>query len=222
MKIRQPLLFAILFALGVFVLFFCTVMLTKTVPYFWEANDYNFLSTKSSSTTNNLLFRCAFFIHISSSWIVIVSGLLLFLFLKRKGKVHTWLGRIYVIGILLLAAPSGFILGHFANGGLSCKIGFSLQSLIWWAITLMAFLQIRRGNVNEHIRWMVLSYALTLAAMSLRTESFLMIYCFHTKPFETYLSVTWLSWVGNLFLAEVLINFGLVRYLSKQYYQNYE
>lgn len=222
MKIRQPLLFAILFALSVLVVFFCAVMLTKTVPYFWEANDYNFLSTKSSSTTHNSVFRCAFFIHICSSWLVIVSGLLQFLLLRKKGKVHAWLGRVYIIGILVLAAPSGFVLGHFANGGLSCKIGFSLQSIIWWAITLMAFLQIRKGNVNEHIRWMVLSYAVTLAAMSLRTESFFMIYCFHTKPFETYLSVTWLSWVGNLIFAEVFINFGLVRYFSKQYYQNYE
>jgi hypothetical protein len=42
-----------------------------------------------------------------------------------------------------------------------------------------------------------------------------MIYNFGTKPIETYLTVTWLSWVGNLFIAEIFIRYGLAQYLLK-------
>jgi hypothetical protein len=60
---------------------------------------------------------------------------------------------------------------------------------------------------------MLRSYAITLAAMSLRTESYLMKYFFQTKPFETYLTVVWVSWVGNLVLCELLITFGFSKFL---------
>ena len=63
---------------------------------------------------------------------------------------------------------------------------------------------------------MILSYAITLAAMSLRTESYFMVYLFETKPIETYLTVTWLSWVGNLLIAQVLIYFGLGKNLVEK------
>jgi hypothetical protein len=43
-----------------------------------------------------------------------------------------------------------------------------------------------------------------------------MYYAFHTKPIETYLTVTWLSWVGNLVVAEVLLEMGLGRYFLRE------
>ena len=52
--------------------------------------------------------------------------------------------------------------------------------------------------------------------MSLRIGSYVMIYYLGTKPIETYLTVTWLSWVGNLFVAEILIFFGWGSYLIKR------
>lgn len=64
--------------------------------------------------------------------------------------------------------------------------------------------------------WQVRSYAVTLAALALRGESYVMYYAFHTKPIETYLTVTWLSWVGNLLLAEALLELGLGRYLLRE------
>jgi hypothetical protein len=63
---------------------------------------------------------------------------------------------------------------------------------------------------------MVRSYAITLAALALRGESYLLYYAFHTKPIETYLTVTWLSWVGNLIVAEILLEMGLGRYFLRE------
>jgi hypothetical protein len=43
-----------------------------------------------------------------------------------------------------------------------------------------------------------------------------MYYAFHTKPIETYLTVTWLSWVGNLVVAEVLLEMELGQYFLRE------
>ena len=84
----------------------------------------------------------------------------------------------------------------------------------------MAYIKAGQKNYREHINWMIRSYAITLAAMSLRTEGYLMHYLLHTKPIETYVTITWLSWVGNWMIAEILITLGLGNYLFKKYVKN--
>ncbi|MEI6412192.1 MAG: DUF2306 domain-containing protein, partial [Bacteroidota bacterium] len=123
-------------------------------------------------------------------------------------RTHRWIGKVYILGILMLAAPSGLMIAFYANGGLPAKVGFCLQSIVWWSLTLAAWHEIRQKRLSAHVDMMIRSFAVTLAAMSLRTESYLMYYWFETKPIETYLTVTWLSWVGNLCLAELLIYIG--------------
>ena len=114
-------------------------------------------------------------------------------------------------GVQTCALPisSGLVLATYANGGLAAQVGFSLQCLVWWAVTYLAWNDIMKKRYESHANMMIRSFAVTLAAMSLRTESYVMYYWFGTKPIETYLTVTWLSWVGNLLLAEVLIYNGL-------------
>ena len=63
---------------------------------------------------------------------------------------------------------------------------------------------------------MLRSLAVTTAAMSLRTESYILFYYLGTKPIETYLTVTWLSWVGNLFVADLLIYVGWAPFMLKR------
>ena len=116
-------------------------------------------------------------------------------------------------GILGLAAPSGLVLARFANAGLLAQVGFTLQRVGWWLTTWLAYRAARQRQWPQHVQWQVRSYAVTLA---LRGESYLMYYAFRTKPIETYLTVTWLSWVGNLIVAEVLLELGLGRYFLRE------
>ncbi|HND89288.1 MAG TPA: DUF2306 domain-containing protein [Saprospiraceae bacterium] len=190
------------------VLAFTGVMAGEVLPYFRFEHAAHFLGTKTDAVLARADFQWAFYVHISSSWIVIMAGLWQFFpaLLRRWPHLHRALGKIYVGGILLLAAPSGAVLGLYANGGLSAKVAFALQSLLWWMLTALAWREVLRRRFSAHRDMMIRSYALTLAAMSLRTESWAMHYFWHTKPLETYLTVVWLSWVGNLLLAELLIS----------------
>jgi hypothetical protein len=202
-------------------IFFSGVMLTKIFPYLSFERGINFLSTKTDTTLDSNLFLTGFYIHITSSMLVLAAGLPQFLpsFTKKYVSFHRWSGKVYVFGVLAFAAPSGLILALFANGGIASKTGFTMQCIVWWCCTFMAYKKIREKNFKEHIAWMIRSYAVTLAAMSLRTETYVMYYIFHTKPIETYVTITWLSWVGNIFIAETLLAFGLGNYLLKKYNQ---
>lgn len=198
---------------------FAGLMLTKTLPYYTFEKGIHFLTTKSDETNDNTAFRLGFYVHITTSLVVLVLGLLQFLpVLARRGPgLHRQLGKGYIIGILALAAPSGLILARFANGGLAAQVGFTLQCLVWWLCTWRAYRAARQRQWSLHVEWMLRSYAVTLAALALRGESYIMYYAFQTKPIETYLTVTWLSWVGNLVLVEVLIEAGLGRYFVREF-----
>lgn len=201
------------YAFAAAIIGFTGVMLTKILPYMTFERAINFLGTKSDAVLDRTYFMVAFYIHITSSVLAILGGIFQFFpkILRGYPKMHIFVGKIYVASILLLAAPSGLILAVFANGGLPAKVGFALQCLVWWGLTYAAWQAIMEKNWEKHAELMIRSYAVTLAAMSLRTESYALVYFWETKPMETYLTVTWLSWVGNFFIAELLIYFGMAK-----------
>ncbi|GAB2940406.1 DUF2306 domain-containing protein [Hymenobacter coalescens] len=198
---------------------FGLLMLTKVLPYLSFEPGIEFLTTKSTTVNADLLFRVGFYVHITSSLWVLGAGLVQFFpgLTRHHQPLHRTLGKVYVASILLLAAPSGQILALYANGGLAAKVGFSLQCVVWWLSTWQAYRMARQHRWTEHTEWMLRSFAMTLAAMSLRLESYAMFYLLGTKPIETYLTVTWLSWTGNLLLAEVLVQAGLARRLLRHF-----
>jgi hypothetical protein len=204
------------------ILAFSILMLLKVIPYLSFERGIHFLSTKTEWVLDNKWFLAGFYIHITSSLWVMAGGVVQFVpaIFHKKPILHQWIGKIYVGSVLLLAAPSGLILAFYANGGLPAKVGFSLQCLIWWFTTYLAWQEIVQRNWLLHIEWMIRCYAVTLAAMSLRLESYALYYWFGTKPIETYLTVTWLSWTGNLFLAELSIRLGLAKYLLASFTKN--
>ena len=208
-----------LILLGVFL--FSLLMTTKIIPYLTFERYTDFLGTKIDKVLDNPFFSVAFYIHITSSFFVMLLGIFQFIpYFIKKRAYHKSIGKVYILGILVLAAPSGMILGFFANGGLPNKVAFCFQSLVWWTCTAIALNCVKKGAFLLHTQWMFRSYAVTLAAMSLRVDSYIMTYAFGTKPMETYLTVTWLSWVGNLFIAEILIYFGMGQYLLKSLKKN--
>jgi Predicted membrane protein (DUF2306) len=217
-SISQIILYLSLTAFTLAALFFSGVMATKILPYLHFERAINFLGTKPDEVLDKSHFMVAFYIHITSSMVVIVAGISQFWpqIVRRWPRWHRRLGVCYILGILVLAAPSGLVIAFYANGGLAARTGFILQCIVWWLVTLAAWWEIRQQRWQVHTEMMIRSFAITLAAMSLRTESYILFYGFGTKPIETYLTVTWLSWVGNWLLAELLIYFGLGKILIRR------
>ncbi|SFX36782.1 Predicted membrane protein [Cytophaga hutchinsonii ATCC 33406] len=115
------------------------------------------------------------------------------------------MGKAYVLLILCVSAPSGFVMSLYANGGLWTKISFSLISVLWFMFTLQAYRKIKNRNIQAHTDFMIRSYALTLSAITLRTYVVILPHFFILHSREMYTLISWLSWVPNLLLAELLI-----------------
>jgi Predicted membrane protein (DUF2306) len=211
MKTTNIILRLTYFLFSGIILFFIYTMFTMVAPYFPYTYGHAFLSTKPSTLLNSTFYLISFYIHITTSFISLTTGLFQFLpfIIKKYPRLHRRLGMAYVYSILLLACPSGLVLAINANGGLSSKVGFTIQCFVWFAFTLLAVRAAVLKNWQKHVQLMLLSYAVTLAAFSLRTESYFMHLFYKTNPIETYQTVTWLSWVGNILIALLLIEMGL-------------
>ena len=183
------------------------LLVELSLPYLQIKPGIDFLKTKQLIYHLDW-WRISFYIHVFSSPFVIISGVGQFSrrILKSFPKFHRTSGKVYVFGVLLVSGPSGFLLGLYANAGYIPQISFVLLSLLWIFFTLIAFLQIRKRNIESHSKWMLRSYALCLSAITLR----LLAYIFDLTGMEftprvNYAIISWLSWTVNLLVAEILI-----------------
>jgi uncharacterized membrane protein len=164
----------------------------------------NFVFTQQKAVyTAHLAFLM---VHIIFSMLAILIGPFQFLPGLRKGrllKVHRWLGRAYLLSVLL-GGLSGLYMAQFAYGGIITELGFGTLACLWLYTGYRAYRDIRNKNIEGHREWMIRNYALTLAGLMLRVWvplsiptgiDFAMAYRF----------IGWLCWVPNLFVAEWIV-----------------
>ena len=183
--------------------FFTYLMLRITAQYIPIDTDVAFLRIKQEYI-GMWHYRISFFAHVFTAFVTLVAGFTQFsTTLRRKyPHVHRWSGWAYAAVVLLLAGPSGFVIGLYANGGWSSQLAFCLLALLWMLFTGLAIHSIRNGDVAAHRRWMIRSFALTLSAITLRAWKFAIVAVLEPRPMDVYRVVAWLGWVLNLVVAE--------------------
>jgi uncharacterized membrane protein len=146
-------------------------------------------------------------LHFIGGAIAIVSGAFQFVpTLRRKHiALHRLLGRCYVVAILC-SGSAGFVLAINSVGGLYAQLGFGLMAIVWLITTIKAYLLIRQRQVQAHRQWMIRSYAVTLAGVTLRLYLGISV-LLGIKFVEAYPVFAWLCWVPNLLIAELLVRF---------------
>lgn len=113
---------------------------------------------------------------------------------------HRWVGRLYLVACVL-SGVAGLVLAPFSYGGLTTHLGFGLLAIALLSASAMAYLAIRARRVGDHREWMIRSYALIFAAVTLRIE--LPLLTIGLGAFlPAYLTIAWLCWVPNLIAAE--------------------
>ncbi|WP_293917505.1 MULTISPECIES: DUF2306 domain-containing protein [unclassified Sphingobacterium] len=169
--------------------------------------DAAFLQIKQTEIQHVSWYKYIFYTHVCSAILVLPAGFTQFnsRFLLRYPRIHRIVGYLYVSIILLLAAPSGILIGLHANGGITAQVAFVLLGLLWFYFTLMAVLTIRKGNVHSHQKFMYRSFALTCSALTLRYWKVVIVYFFQPNPMDVYQIIAWLGWVPNLLIMEWFI-----------------
>lgn len=187
-------------------LFFCALMVRIVLQYLPAGTDTAFLAIKQDYVTRPL-YLTFFYIHVFTAVLALPAGATQFsrFILRQAPALHRLNGRLYVAGIVLLGAPSGFAIGLFANGGIGSRISFCLLAVLWIVFTTQAYRKARQGDFTAHKAFMYRSFALTLSAITLRAWKWVIIALLHPHPMDAYRVVAWLGWVPNLLLAEYLI-----------------
>lgn len=187
----------------------CSLFLFYTTAlYFSFCTECNFLLAKRELIGNGF-WMTAFYIHITGGMLALVTGPLQFVpaFRNRYLKVHRTLGKVYLGAILFVAGPSGLFMAFYAEGGIWGSIGFTLMALLWMLTTWMAYETIRKRDVQGHRAWMTRSYALTLAAITLRIWVPVASRGLDIDMGFVETSSAWVSWIPNLVVAEMLLRF---------------
>lgn len=122
--------------------------------------------------------------------------------LARRRALHRNLGKVYVASALVGGGVSGLYMAAYSFGGWVTHLGFGALAALTLVTTACAYLKIRAREVAAHREWMIRSFALIFAAVTLRLWLPLLIIAHEGAFAPAYLWVSWLAWVPNLALAE--------------------
>lgn len=148
------------------------------------------------------------FVHAGLAGIAMLLGPFQFLprLRMKQPRLHRWIGRTYVFACLF-GGSAGLALATGSTAGPIARMGFAGLAVCWLLTTGMAWRQALARNFDDHRRWMIRSFALTFAAVTLRL--YLPFPPLMGIPFiEGYRAISWLCWVPNLIAAELYLARG--------------
>lgn len=123
----------------------------------------------------------------------------------RRGRpsLHRWLGRLYVVGCTV-GGIAGLPLAFGSSAGVVATVGFSLLAVAWLVTTSAGWLAGWRKHTIQHRVWMMRSFALTFAAVTLRIYLFILP-ALPVTFVSGYRVISFLCWVPNLIIAELFV-----------------
>ncbi len=78
------------------------------------------------------------------------------------------------------------------------------MSVLWFYTTIIAIVKVKQKDIMGHQKWMMRSFALSFAAVTLRI--LVPVFSVFTNDIEfIVVSTAWLSWMLNLLIVEGMI-----------------
>lgn len=118
-------------------------------------------------------------------------------------RLHRRIGTAYVF-CCLGGGLAGLVLAFGSTTGPISTAGFGLLAVTWLFATARAWRLALARRFVEHERWMIRSFALTLAAVTLRLYLPLSS-ALPVDPNDAYRAISLLCWVPNLIAAELFL-----------------
>lgn len=190
---------------GLFILLAISIGLYPLAYLLFDMSN-GLLFTKSDEIKQSVTWATAFYTHISFGAIALLSGFSQFSEKLRTNKirVHRLLGKIYLLAVFI-SGTSGMFIAINATGGAVSEMGFGSLAVLWLFTTVMALKSIQERKIQAHEEWMIRSYALTFAAVTLRLWLPIVPIVLQTDFVSAYRIIAWLCWVPNIIIAELMI-----------------
>lgn len=130
----------------------------------------SFLSHKSGlkRTVNVQVWLIVLDVHIVFASVALLAGAanLSNWVLRRYRNAHRLVGYAYLFSVLMVVLTSGYM-APYATGGRMVSMIFNLWNLAWLAVTLTAFVYVKRKRFDQHRNWMIRSYSFCFTNLSI-------------------------------------------------------
>ena len=149
-------------------------------------------------------YQWAFYPHIAAGPVTLLLGLLLLSerFRKRFPIWHRSLGRVQVICVLLVVAPSGLWMARHATTGSIAGTGFTLLAVATGTCVTLGWRAAVHRRFAEHRRWMWRCFLLLCSAVVLRLIGGLATVTSVDAAWIDSLSA-WISWLAPVAAFEL-------------------
>jgi len=143
--------------------------------------------------------------HIAGGTLTIILGLaqLLKQRLEPARPVHRWIGRLYLVGMLIACCGSvGLISTSPAPDEI--RVAFAVTMTVWVSTATLAVAAVLRRRLLVHRTWMLRNYVVTLAPVAFRLLLPAAIALGLEPSPKLIAALLWASWSLPLLLFEVL------------------
>ena len=123
---------------------------------------------------------------------------------RRFLSLHRFIGLVYALAVLS-GGVAGLVMAFNATGGLVAKAGFTSLAVLWLSTTSLAIWFAINQDIRRHKVWIYRSMALTSGAITLRIFLGVGLGVFHLPFLTVYVPTSWLSWLLNLVICEVIL-----------------
>lgn len=157
----------------------------------------------------------AFVAHVIAASVALALGAFQFFagVRARRPTLHRWVGRLYALCVLV-GGLSGFAMAFVSNGGVIAGLGFALLACLWILTTAVAVNHARAKRIDLHRRWMLRSFSLAFAGVTLRLQ--LQGFALAGMPYaEASVILAWSCWLPNLLAVEWWLRTQVARRSAK-------
>ena len=144
--------------------------------------------------------------HVASGLIAILIGPLQFWPRLRRDYLpfHRIAGRVYVTAVLI-GSIAALGLASRIDSGPAYALGLVGLAFAWLVTTGMAFIAIRRKNLEQHRQWMVRSYVVTFAFVTFRLCDDALHRAQILSDDERSKVLAWACWAVPLLVTELIL-----------------
>jgi uncharacterized membrane protein len=122
----------------------------------------------------------------------------------RNRSIHRVLGRL-AVPFALVSGGAGLWLAFYAMGGPVSQFGFGLLGIFTLICPLLGWKAALSQDFDLHRRWMLRTFGLLFAAVTLRIELPLLAILLGGEFITAYRIVAWLCWVPNVIFVEYIL-----------------
>lgn len=129
----------------------------------------------------------------------------------RTGATHRALGRVYAAGVLVASTAAYYLALTIDPKYVPYAAGLFMLSSAWLVTTSMAIVAVRRGALDQHREWMIRSYTVTFAFVTLRLVEKWLLPWQLTSEQNLDVIMAWACWSVPLLLCEPLLQLRRMR-----------